>query len=376
MARKLLIVRAEGSPFDLGLEHGRQCRDLIRQLAREDLPREMAAAGHEDTGVEAIKRSGQAYRPFLEDWAPHLLEEVRGIAAGAGIEFEEALALQCRSELANRSRTKQAEAEQAQAKSARPAAGRGSGPNTLECTSFAVSRERSATGEVMVGQNLDLSPAFEPFGVVLCLYPKSKPAIITWTLAGTVGQVGLNSVGLARCGNFLLSPGWRVGLPTTILWRLMLEQPSVEGVARVVAETDSCRAKSNNFIVGDASGTIADFEATSAMHRRLAPHDGVILHTNHYLHLDLLPVEGQTTRLPDTKARLARLTELFGQHPGKVGSEDLQTFLRDHEGRPQCICKHEGYSKTVVSVICHPKTGRIEICPGNPCEGEYRELRF
>jgi len=67
-----------------------------------------------------------------------------------------------------------------------------------ECTSFAISKNRSATGEVIVGQNLNLAPAFEPSGVVLCLYPKDGPAIITWTLAGTVGQVGLNSAGLAR----------------------------------------------------------------------------------------------------------------------------------------------------------------------------------
>jgi isopenicillin-N N-acyltransferase-like protein len=190
-------------------------------------------------------------------------------------------------------------------------------------------------------------------------------------------SVGIaDGAGIARCGNFLLSAGWRVGLPTTVLWRLMLEQPSVDGVGKVVADTDSCRAKSNNFIVGDAAGAVADFEATASSHRRLEPENGAILHSNHYLHPDLLPSERQTTRLPDSQARLARLSELLGQAPGKLGSDQLQAFLRDHSGRPQCICKHDGYSKTVVSVISHPKAGRIEICSGNPCEGEYLTLRF
>ncbi len=365
MGRRLKTIRAEGSPFDLGRQHGYQCRELIRQLAREDLPREMAARGMTDPGD--VKRKGLDYRPFIEARAPHLLEEVRGIADGAGIEFEEALALQCRSELVNRAGPAPAAAGGEPAAARPPATAR-----DAECTSFAISKERSATGEVIVGQNLDLAPTFDPFGVVLCLYPKKGPAIITWTLAGTVGQVGLNSAGLARCGNFLLSEGWRVGLPTTMLWRLMLEQPSVDGVGKVVADTDSCRAKSNNFIVGDAAGAIADFEATVSSHRRLEPENGVILHTNHYLHPDLLSSERQTTRLPDTQARLARLRELFAEHPGKIGSAQLQTFLRDHSGRPQCICKHEGYSKTVVSVISHPKAGCIEVCSGNPCEGEYQ----
>jgi isopenicillin-N N-acyltransferase-like protein len=354
LERELKVIRAEGSPFDLGHEHGYQCRDLIRQLSREDLPREMAVRGKVDP--EAVKRKGLDYRPYIETRAPHLLEEIRGIADGAGIEFEEALALQCRSELVSRAK---AETE---------------ARSEPECTSFAISKDRSATGEVIVGQNLDLAPAFEPSGVVLFLYPKGGPAIITWTLAGTVGQVGLNSAGLARCGNFLLSPGWRVGLPTTILWRLILEQPSVAGVETVIA--DSYRAKSNNFVVGDSAGTIADFEATVDAYRRLEPENGAILHSNHYLHPDLLPSERQTTRLPDSQARLARLSELFRQAPGKLGSDQLQTFLRDHSGRPHCICKHDDYSKTVVSVISHPKAGRIEICSGNPCQGEYLTLRF
>jgi len=363
-----MVIRAEGSSFDLGREHGHQCRELIRQLAREDLPREMAARGMVDS--RDIMRKGLDYRPFIEASAPHLLEEIRGIADGAGIEFEEALALQCRSELVNRTKTEPEAGSEVEAKTEPEAT------SDPECTSFAISKERSATGEVIVGQNLDLAPTFDPFGVILYLYPKRGPAIITWTLAGTVGQVGLNSAGLARCGNFLLSAGWRVGLPTTILWRLIMERESVEGVERVVAASDSCRAKSNNFIVGDSAGTIADFEATVDAYRRLGPEDGVILHTNHYLHPDLLSSERQTTRLPDTQARLARLRNLFAEHPGKIGSAQLQTFLRDHSGRPQCICKHEGYSKTVVSVISHPKAGCIEVCSGNPCEGEYQMFRL
>ena len=37
--------------------------------------------------------------PVVRDFDPAILEEIRGIAEGAGLEFEEVLALNCRTEL-------------------------------------------------------------------------------------------------------------------------------------------------------------------------------------------------------------------------------------------------------------------------------------
>ncbi len=348
MERNLKIIRAEGSHYDLGYEHGRQCRDLICELARKVLP-ELISGSDKKIDAEIVISKASDYKSYIADSAPHLLDEIRGIADGAGIKFAEALALQCRSELVYR------------------------GEQWGECTSFAVSKERSTTGEVIVGQNVDLSSQFEPFGVILLLYPTSGPAILTWTLAGTLGQVGLNSACLARCGNVLFSPGWRIGLPTTVLWRLILEQPTVHQVAELIQRVH--RAKSNNFMVGDGAGTIADIETTVTLQRLIEPVNGVIMHTNHYLHKDLISYECSKT-LKDSQLRFSRLKKLFDKHPGTINTTDLQAIMRDHFGRPHSICKHEGHSKTVFSLIIHSHDGYMEFCPGNPCSGVYRRIEL
>jgi hypothetical protein len=342
MLRSLQVIRAEGGPYDLGYQHASQCKDLIRRLARESLPDEITRSGQADFTL--VKKGTREYEAHIKSFAPHLLDEIRGIADGAGIDYEEALMLQCRGELVYWARTQ------------------------LECTSFAIAKSRSATGGVIVGQNLDLAPSFEEFGVILCLYPKKGPSILTWTLAGTLGHTGINSAGLARCGNVLLCPGWRVGVPTTVLWRRILEQSSVQAAVDLIGS--SFRAKSNAFVLGDARGAILAVEATVTDHRCLPPQDGLVMHTNHYLHPDLQPQE-KHANLPDTQTRLTRLKELLAGHTEPIGPTDLKIILKDHSTAPYSICKHKGPSKTVVSVLFHPHAGSMEACPGNPCQGEY-----
>jgi hypothetical protein len=46
-----------------------------------------------------MQRRARAFLPPLENEAPHLVEEMHGIAAGAGVQFEEILALNTRIEL-------------------------------------------------------------------------------------------------------------------------------------------------------------------------------------------------------------------------------------------------------------------------------------
>lgn len=339
------VVRAEGTSYEMGCEHGSQCKDMIRYLVRESLPKEIASFGKVDPAV--MRERAKEYEPYIRSVAPHLLEEIRGIADGSGIDYEEALMLQCRGELVYSARIE------------------------AECTSFALAEMHTSTRQVIVGQNVDLAARFEESGIILCLYPKEGPALMTWTLAGTLGQVGLNSAGLARCGNLLVCPGWRVGLPTTILWRCILEQESVAEAEKFIANT--YRAKSNTFVLGDRTGHVSIVETTVDRSRKLEAEDGLLVHTNHYLHPDLM-AEERFYDLADSRARLTRLKGLLANRTMPVTEDELKNSLRDHSGYPDSICKHEkipGKSKTVTSMLLYPESGIMEACPGNPCQSSY-----
>ena len=95
------VIELNGSPRERGRIHGEEVRQVIDGLLR---------AWYEDLGSfglegqsefvndpeEYLKEflSESSYMKSIKRWAPDLLEEVRGIAEGAGQSFETMLAFQ------------------------------------------------------------------------------------------------------------------------------------------------------------------------------------------------------------------------------------------------------------------------------------------
>lgn len=77
----------------------------------------------------------------------------------------------------------------------------------------------------------------------------------------------------------------------------------------------------------------------------------------------------------------ARVTELLGDCPDKISSEDAKRILADHEGK---ICRGEhdpakvsGDSwGTLYALIARPHSKRLEISPGHPCRARYVQASF
>jgi hypothetical protein len=340
------VVEVEGEPYQLGYAHGRRCADLIARFARIGMPRYLGTPTVEI--LDELRDPLAAYAASIQEAAPHLFEEIRGIADGAGLAFEEALLLQLRPELGYVRRKR-----------------------SQGCTSIGVRAERSATSAALVAQNVDMPIELGEYGIVLHLRPRSGPPILCWTLAGVVGQTGINAWGLGRCGNVVMSPGWRVGVPTAVLFRLALEQRTVGDVADLCARLP--RAKSNNFLLCDRDDRVECLELTVEDQRALeAGPDGVVVHANHYRHPDLVPHDvgpyGEGSRL-----REKRIGELAGGKVGRIGEDDLRAWLSDHANAPHSICGHGAPGlQTLASCVLNPAEGRLWISRGNPCVAGHR----
>lgn len=362
MMKSFKVVKAGGSHYEIGLTYGKECKYMIQYFAKEGLTRELS--GENVPTIQELEDSAMAYEPYIAEFAPHLLEEIRGIGEGAKISYRQALMLQCRGEILYK-------------KGAKPGA-KGKSEKIekqMECSSFALNRSRSAMGRIVVGQNLDLPCTFEELGIILHLYPDDGPSIMTWTLAGTLGQVGLNSYGLGRCGNALICPERQEGLPTTITFRRILEMKNVAEVINLMIKTNGFRAKSNNFVVGDREGVIVDIETIPGQFRLISAENGIVTHTNHYLHPDFLPYE-RYPRMDNSRTRLACLRDNLTMLTEKIDSNDLKPILRSHQSEPYPLCVHSDpkngiKNKTIASIIMDPETGTMEACPGCPCENEY-----
>lgn len=368
------LVEIRGGPRERGRQFGAACREQIQryadgllsvmagEAALRSLPPENGAAGGASSDArprpltrEDLYARALTFLPAFETFAPHLVEEIRGIAEGADLPFGAALLVNVRAEVAGVTGIRAGDT------------GRGG----EGCTSFAVGRTATAGGGMLLGQNQDQSPEMEAFGVVLRVRPDNGPPSIMATFGGLVGYPGMNGAGVAHFQNALSNGVWRHALPHYPMKRALLEQKDVAGCLRVMdrAPLASC----GNYVLGDRSGAILDVETTPDGYAVVQPEDDMVVHTNHFQSPRFTSQERLLSSLPDSGARLSRMRRLMGQARSHITLDSMKGFLQDHDGGPSAICRHEPDRpmKTIASIIAEPDHGRLHVSAGNPCETEY-----
>ncbi len=381
MARQFELLRVSGSPRQIGLQVGSELREKVWQAVEQIFEYELGFYKWQTVGAypdlgdlsrDRILGATRAFLPHLEAYAPDMVEELRGIAEGARISFEEALLLQIRGEIVYALTPPDfATAGAAAASSA-------------ACTAFAISGAGTRNGETLVGQNWDYAVDLDR-GIMHLLHitPEDGPRQLMLTYAGLTSFIGMNSAGVA---NFLNSLPWgwcKVGIPHyPVCWRIYRER-DLAGVRRVLEATDTVQAE--NHLLADGSGAYADAELTPEGVSWIDDRDGYLVHTNHYL----AEPHATNPRLGATVAysltRGERLGSMIKEHYGEIDLSLLHRFLTDHEGHPTSICRHEGMPDgtpegpkigwTAASIIAVPERGVMYVCAGHPCQGEYVEYQ-
>ena len=340
-----------GGHREVGRQHGEAMRPLIR--AHLELIYTQGAQKSQ-LAPDTARRWALAFGGVIGEAAPHFLEEIEGVAEGAGIEPAEALLLQVRQEVAHVARF---------------------GSVDLECTSFAVSGAYTRASGTFAGQNADLSGGIEEFSAVLTFAVTGKPAVMMLVPAGQLSYLGMSSEGLSADANFLRSAGWRTGFPRYLLTRLAIEQPTLK--AAVDAVLAPRRASSRNLLLADRAGAMVDIE-TTALEHALTWGDGCLVHANHHVLPGMTCHETATPEeLHNSTCRQTRIAALMDTNRGRLDPATLKTILRDHTDRPHSICAHPGEraAYTFASIISDLDAGQMEVAVGPPCQHEYVTYR-
>ena len=327
-ARDHLGRACELDPSDRALRH--QYIDLLRD------------GGDWTSAVEQL-REVIAHADSADELSEALLEEVRGLADGAGICFEEAVLCQVRGEAAHSSEG---------------------------CTAFALRGEATANGNMLVGQNQDLGPEFGDVSIILHVRPNDgRPRALIYTFAGQLGYFGLNEHGVANYANAVYDFEWQPGLAHYPLKRMTLEQRTVADCVDLFQNHQVCSAA--NTILCDGQGAITSVETRpEGLALYAGDHPDAIVHTNHYLTDEFRSHE--TGSLPDSFARHKRLTTLVREHWGRITVEHIKAFLADHEGDPAGICRHGVRGMhTTSGHIAEPKKGILHVRRGHGCLGSW-----
>jgi isopenicillin-N N-acyltransferase like protein len=356
-------VQARGSHRELGRAVGEAARQQV--AAALDFYEEHCEA-MSGLSFAAATDESRRYLPFARRYLPEYLDELEGMAEGAGQPLERLLVPNCAEEL-----TCEAEPGKAAAEAGAGEAGRRT-PSSRLCTAVAV----SCGGRHVVGHNMDWYAVDVDTNILFDLTCGDGTRILTIAGAAYLPILGMTSHGLGYVGNSLSSNDNRVGVPNAFVRRWTLASRSVDE-ARERAMLPA-RARGSNHLFADARGRLCNVETSGGMSATREAEGRWLAHTNHYTAPELCACESGEHE--ESHARLAVAERLLAE--GVARGDDpialVTGVLRDHSCRPDSICGHADESEplglrvmTVASMICDLDEGRLHACAGAPCENEY-----
>ena len=350
-------------PYERGRQHGR----LAVAEIHDALPHYRRLFSTNGISWDDILTSAQSYVPYLNKHGMEdLIQEVRGIADGSEVPFEEIMALNVRYELM---------------KCPKPfAPGVGFG-DVHECTGFLLLPEATESKETISGQNWDMLNFCLDSSYVLHIDEENGTRIVAVCEPGQLLKNGMNNHGLSNTGNNLKSTvdtGEFDGTPMTFMRRRILQQKTFKDAEDIILH--STFHVSMNTMLASREGIACDYEITPDAISKVLPSAGIVGHGND---ITLQPnIDADSVRHPSCANhkhfRGQRLFSLFVKKRGHIDIDDIRSALSDHYGYPVSICCHEYEDKvqgramqTISSAIYLLDRGYALICKGNPCCGEY-----
>lgn len=362
-------VRIAGGPRDRGRSYGEQVSERIATSigAYREVFHAYAGWGWDQVRAEAAR-----YEEPIAAFGSRYVEEMRGIAEGAGTDLADILSINTRTEVMFAAKARAAEAQG------------GDGRRQGECSAFAVLPSASADGHTLIGQNWDwLLHCFDTV-VVVEAEQDDGPNYVTVVEAGLLAKTGMNSSGLGVATNALVTDDDRgePGIPYHVLLRAFMDCETISDA--YAAAQQGFRSSSANYLLAHRDGIAVDLEATPGDFSRLFllfPDDGVLLHTNHFVADAFDRKDVSLWVMPDGPFRLERLRSAVAAAGDELSLDTFRAVLGDHANYPSGVCCHPDgrfdeleQGATVASVLMDLDAMRIWLADGHPCTVPYREL--
>ena len=360
--RAFPFARFEGTPYDVGVAHGKAFGDRILESIRIQRGKITRTGLPWDYALEWSENARSALQ--LSD--RRLVEEMDGIARGAELDRREVFALNMTVTL-QRMRSPAPPTELA------------------ECTTAAAFGVATADGHTLLAQNWDQAQEQQATLVVIEQRIADEPALLYVTGAGRLFLHGMNDAGVGIVGNALACdrPTQPDRTPEAAgVRRRALRERTAAAASKRIIELPS--GTSGNHLLADAGGTAMDIECIPDGSFTVEPKDGVLAHSNHFLHPEAKAslVDVNLKKFPDTLVREARPRGALEGGRGRITLDSVKAALSDHEGYPVSVCSHPHpnpsgeTSFTLTSAIMDLNDRRLFVAPGPACLGTYTEYRF
>jgi len=364
------VLELSGTPLQRGRVHGEALRSKISELIEiwhEDLRknRKRDPAACIDDLLEHTR-----FEQAIKMWTPDLLEEVRGIAEGSGLDYKTIFAFQVAEEEGWYARRREF---------ASPAA------SERKCSSLAVYGQEGLPS--LAGQNQDYTLKDGNEVLLHIRHKDSSLESYVFTLAGMIAILpGMNSAPLAICANGLPQLAPRPdGLPVAFIARGVLERRSFEDAVKFIHQIK--QATGQNYVIGSPEEA-GSFECSASKVSRFVPYPGAtrIYHTNHALVNDDRDSTFDEDRvyggfLKNTEARFRALENRLKDPAKKISTATAKEALSSHDDSQFPVCRHSpkpgGFGFTAGCGIAEFSDPPVfHFAPGPPCSTEFKKYTF
>lgn len=362
------VLVLEGPPRERGRIHGESLRAEIHALM------ERSSAGASAAEVQSYVEQLTAGAGFLraaQRWTPELIEELRGIAEGSGLTFEQVFAWQLLDESGWFFKKRHWDDNR--------------------CSALGVFGEGQPT---LLAQNADMGRLVD--GCMKLLHIKEGDfEAYSVTIPGVLGVYSLNNRGVGVCLNAMSGQMGKsaAGLGTIFVSRGIAARESLDAALAFVEAVP--HASGENYTIGQA-GRVVSVECSAGQVRQFVPAQDAacVYHTNHPLanddyddaYVQGLAAESAEARalldwaFDNTRTRCAALQARLNALPRPVRIEDVRAILSSHDSAEHPICRHERPDRESMTNACIimelDPAPRMHIAPGPPCMTAFRAFSF
>lgn len=320
-----------------------------------------------------VRVAAESSHARLQAWSPEAAEEVAAVAEGAKVPVGELMEVIARTEIMTLA----------------PA-------SATECSTVSFTRP----GSSLAAQNWDWAVDFST------LWHINDVGAVPGQLRhvgiaeyGMPGKIGLNEAGVGVLLNILKHEGDAAGgVPIhMILERVLSTATTLEEALDIIHSAPTTSSSIITVVTADEVVQV-EIANTQKRERRAGSSNassaaesgsGFLLHTNHFLHPDLVPGSLELNATSTSRARQALLEQRLEDYSKRVGSAgapestaELIDILTTGPGEAPVSCTpapgaaYGDRSATLVTVQIDPKRKQIDLAPGSPAEGMQGNRRY
>lgn len=356
----LKILKLRGTPREIGLQHGRLGKkEVINSLETY----EKLFYDYKGYRWSKAKQEALIHVKAIEKYDLDMIEEMEGIAKGAGVDFEDILTLNARSEIALAM----------------------DGEMFSDgCT--AISIYQPFTEDTLIAQNWDWHYSQNKSLLMLKVSSEGHPDILMVTEGGIIGKIGFNSAGVGVCFNALITNKKTDKVPIHLGLKAVLKSyTQAEALSKL---SNGQIATSASFIIGydtgEGKGMALNAEVSPFGIDFVDEEIGRLVHTNHLCSKKMIGTIRDLNEYKDGNSipRMKRANQLIDislKKGEEINESTIMSWLQDDFNAPDSINHYQNKllpshrrMETVFSIIINlsKRSGLIRL----GLEGEYKKI--